>query len=230
MNYSKKCALAAVLTVIASAAHAQLTQVQNFSFTPNGTVNLVFNQVDLDVADITSIEVTVQMNKSGGSLSVDNDSAESGEVSFEHTLDGALSSSDVSLADSNGQTNWASTELEAVSSTVQTLGGTTGDATNEFNNTGDVDFFAFNPADTSDTSSAFINSAFFSGYTGTGTYTLTFDANQLVSAIGLGGLQQALTVSQTDGFVEVKVVPEPSAYALIFGIVAIVIGVVRRRR
>lgn len=232
MKNSLKTILAASALLAGSSAYGQYIQTETFSFTPNGNVNLVFNQLNVSLASISSIQITVVMEKTGGSLSVDNDSVESGTVTFTHTLDGLLSSTDVNLLDTGFSSNWATTNLQAVSATSSFVDATSGDSTVDFNNTGDVDFFQFNPADVSDTESAFINSAVWAGYLGTGTYTINFAASQLVNASGLGGLQQAFTVSQTSGSVTVEytIVPEPSTFALLSGACALGFLVLRRRR
>lgn len=203
-------------------------QTQYFNFTPNGEVFLVFNKTNIDLADVTEIKVTIELSKVGGSLAVDNDSASTGTVTFTHTLSGALTSSDVNLLDGSFSTAWAS--VNAVSQTQQNIGVTSGDPTDQFNVTSFGDYYQFTPTDVSTGSSASINSLFWSGYLGSsGTYTLNFDANQLVSATGIGGLQQAFTVSQAVGSVTVEVVPEPTT-ALLVGAAGVAMAVSRRRR
>jgi hypothetical protein len=210
------------------AAFSQTLQTQSFNFTPNGEVFLVFNKVNIAPADVTEIKITIELSKVGGSLAVDNDSAASGTVTFTHTLSGALTSADVNLLDTSFSTAWAS--LNAVSSTQQNMGVTSGDPTNQFNVTAFSDYYQFTPSDVNLTSSASINSIFYGGYLGaSGTYTLNFDANQLVSATGLGGLQQAFTVSQAIGSVTVEVVPEPTT-ALLVGAAGTALAFSRRRR
>lgn len=213
MKIAKIAAAIGLLSLPAS-AFSQALQTQSFNFTPNGSVDLVFNKVDIDLADVTEIKVTIELSKIGGSLAVDNDSASTGTVTFTHTLSGALSSSDVNLLNTSFST--AYTTLNAVSSTQQEIGVTSGDPTNQFNVTAFSDYYQFNPTDVNLSSGASINQLFWGGYLGeSGTYTLVFNANQLVNASGLGGLQQAFTVSQAVGSVTVEVIPEPTTGALL---------------
>jgi hypothetical protein len=201
-----------------------LSQTETFNFSPNGSEALVFNMIDgtvSDFSDIVSIDVTITLNKIGGSYSVDNDSISSGSVTLEHELDGALvqGSGPSFIRVGDFSTAWATTDLSVLSTTNTTLQGTTGDATDAFNNTGDVDFFQFNPADDSTVASASINSAVWSGYFSAGgpdTFTWNIDVSQLVDVQGLGGVNQSFVVSQATGSVQVNytLIPEPGTLAL----------------
>ena len=216
MKLTKLIAVVGVAGVLAAgSADAQLSQTQSFDFVPNGNQVMTFNKVNLNLVDVTGIIVTIELNKTGGSLAVDNDSANSGTLTFTHTLDGALTSSN-SLIDAGFSTTW--TNLDVVSSTNQAVGATSGDPTDQFNVTAFSDYFQFIPADGSNSVSTSLNSAIWGQYLGaSGTYTMTFDANQLANISGFGGLQQAFTVSEASGTVTVQVVPEPSSIALLLG-------------
>lgn len=213
--------LGAILMSSSAFAQVTISQTQSFNFTPNGSQSLTFNKINGNVSDfndILDITISIVFTKTGGSLSVDNDSAESGEVTFTHTLAGALNQgSGPALIDSGFSTGWAA--VNAISSTTQFLEATTGDPTDEFNNTGLGDFYRFDPDPVTVASSSSIASAVWGQYfeaTGPGTFSWNFSANQLTDATGLGGLQQALTVSQAQGTVTVEysLIPEPGTIVL----------------
>ncbi len=212
---------------IPCASFAQLVQTQEFNFTPNGNQTMTFNKVNLPIGAVTAIIVTVVLNKTGGYLAVDNDSASEGSVSFTHQLKGVLTSSNP-LIDSNFMTTW--TSLEATSSTAQSLGVTSGDPTDQFNVTAYSDYYKFHPGTVTDTAGANLNSGVFAFYLGSsGTYTMSMAVDQLASASGLGGLQQSFTVSQATGSVTVEVVPEPSTTQMLAGLGIVLVLFSNRR-
>jgi len=110
--------------------------------------------------------------------------------------------------------------------------GTTGDPTNTFNATGDVDYVSFTPGPVGASDSGDINNLFIGLYQGAGTFTDTVTADQIVSATGVSGLQQSFTVSNISGGVVVTytytAIPEPAS-ALMGGLDLLGL-VVRRRR
>lgn len=213
---------------------ATIVQTQSFSFVPNGNQVLTFNSFNTNSGTFTlqSVTISITLNKVGGSLQVDNDSATGGTIDLSHQVVGSLSNSlgGGSLTRANFTIIGSSGSLTA-SSTLpgQTIGATTGDATDAFNNTADVDFLAFNPGNTSASDSGAVRTDSISLYEGTGTFTNTLSASQLTSATGLGGLQQAFTVSNVSGDVTITYtyIPEPSTALL--GALG-VLGLLRRRR
>ncbi len=217
------------------ASAATIVQTQNFAFVPNGSQVLTFNKFDTigGTRTLLSVTITVTLNKTGGSFEVDNDSASGGTISLTHTVQGALTSSlgSSSLLDTSFAGIGSSGTLNAVSSlNNQAVSATTGDATNTFNSTGLGDNIVFNPADQTASSSGTVNSLFTSMYAGSGTFTNTLAADQLVSATGLGGLQQSFTVSNVSGDVTItyNYVPEPASTML--GGLGVIVLLTRHRR
>jgi len=221
------------LSGIASAAMT-ITQTQNFAFVPNGSQAMTFNKFDTlgGTRTLVSVTITVTLNKTGGSFEVDNDSATGGTITLTHTVSGALSSSlgAGSLTDTGFSPIGGAGTLEAVNSTNQFVAATTGDATNTFNSTGLADNVVYNPGNSSVSSTGVVNSGTTALYAGTGTFTQTMTANQLVSATGLGGLQQSFTVSNVSGDVTItyNYVPEPASTML--GGLGVIVLLTRHRR
>jgi len=223
---------AASLTGLSQAA--TIVQTETFAFVPNGSQVLTFDQFDSNSGLFTlqSVTISITLNKTGGSLQVDNDSATAGTINLTHQIQASLASSlgATSLLNTTFQTIGATSALTATNTvTGQPIGVTSGDPTNEFNNTASSDFFALNPSDASASDSGTVNDLFESSYVGTGTFTNTITASQLVNVSGLGGLQQAFTVSGVSGSVTItySYIPEPSTALL--GALG-VLGLLRRRR
>lgn len=214
-------------TSVASAA--TVVQTQNFSFVPNDERTLTFNQYS-EEGELESITVEIQFNKNGGSLAVDNDSVQSGEIDIEHIVQGSLGSTDVSLVDTIGQPIGSS--LEAISGTTTEIGATTDDPTNEFNNTGLGDYYFWSAAAASDSDSGNIAPGFWSGYLGNGTFDVEVQGTQSSEASGTSALQRALVNADVDGYVRVTytytAIPEPASVLLMgLGTLAIL---ARRKR
>ena len=212
-----RCA-ALALSLAGAASAATIVQTRDFAFVPNGSQVLTFNEFDTLGGERTLLSVTVivEFTKSGGSYSIDNDSNVGGTINLTHQVVGSLSSTKPLFNDAFLPIFGTGT-LEATSTLNNvTIGATTGDPTDQFNATGGADNVVFAPADVTDSHSGAVASIAQSSYIGTGTYTMTFGANQLVSATGLGGLQQAIVVSEVSGTVTViyEYVPEPSSALL----------------
>ncbi len=213
---------------------ATIVQTQSFGFLPNDSQALTFNKFNTALGSLTSVTVSVSMNKTGGRFEVDNDSLDSGTIDLTHSVIGSLSSS-VSLAKTGGVTFVGQSGSVTASNTFSaTIGATSGDPLNAFNaQPGNVDYVRFDPANSSASDSGNIESAFISQYAfaGAQTYDITFNATQSVGVTGLGGLQQALVVSSISGDVTVtynySAVPEPTS-ALLGGLG--VVALLRRRR
>ncbi|RYG95343.1 MAG: PEP-CTERM sorting domain-containing protein [Alphaproteobacteria bacterium] len=224
------------LASLASLAHgATLVQTREFEFLPDGSQNLVFDKFDLTLGTLTSVTVSVVMNKTGGRFEVDNDSTNTGTISMNHNVVGNLSvvAGSVGLIRSDFTAIGGSGSLTASSSlTDQPIAATSGDATNTFNATGQSDHIVFIPSAAAASSSGTIASFATPTYAGPGTFILGVNAIQSVSVTGLGGLQQAFTVSGVSGEVTVTynydAIPEPGAAVL--GGLGVLALMGRRRR
>jgi hypothetical protein len=226
-------ALAASLVGVSSGA--TLIQTQNYAFVPNGSQTVTFNKFDTSLGTLTGVNVSITLNKSGGSFQVDNDSASAGTIDLTHQVKGSLSTSlgATALLNTGFATIGTNTVLVATSTLSSvSISGTTGDATNAFNATGLGDFVSFNPTPVGASDSGDINNFFIGLYQGAGTFTDTVTADQIVSATGVSGLQQSFTVSNISGAVVVTytytAIPEPAS-ALLGGLGLLGL-VVRRRR
>lgn len=217
----KKRILTSVLGVllIPSLATADSTfQTLTFDFTPDGSQTLNFPKFDISLGTLTGVTIGFTLTKTGGTLEVDNDSLSGGSITLNHSLAGSLSSPDVALFNTSFQPIGT---LNTVSSYTQSIGATTGDATNQFDRTFAADYASYSPAVTSSTTSGAVSSLVWSGYEGIGTFAINVNATQGASITGLGGVQLTRTVSQASGDVTVTYdftpVPEPSTWAMVVG-------------
>lgn len=93
---------AAVVLVVASAADAGVTtQTEPFNGTPDFSRTLTFDQFDAmgGLHVLKSIEITVELNKDGGTLTLDNEDESAMGGTYEFGAIGGISSTDVSLID-----------------------------------------------------------------------------------------------------------------------------------
>lgn len=233
MNAKGALALWFALSGIGGAA--TLVQTQNYAFVPNASQNMTFNRFNSELGTLNQVTVTVILNKTGGRFEVDNDSESSGTISLTHSVSANLTASGVILLRDDFSSVGAVGTLNATNSlNNQNVSATTGDTTTTFNATGLGDYVLFEPSDSSAMDTGAIGNLFISSYVGTGTFTTTLNASQTVNASGLGGLQQAFTVSSVSGYVSVTYdytpvapIPEPES-ALLVGIG--VLYLLRRRR
>lgn len=233
MKLSLIVALVAALPTLGLGA--TIVQTQEYGFVPDSSQTLTFAKFDTQGGNriLNSVTVTVVLNKTGGRFEVDNDSATAGTISLTHSVVGSLTATGVALLREDFSAIGQTGTLTAVNQlTNQSVAATTGDATNTFNATGGADYVLFQPGNSTATSSGTIGSLFLAGYQGTGTFTTTVNGNQSVGVTGLGGLQQAFTVSNVSGTVTVtydytSVVPESSS-ALLGGLGMLLL--LRRRR
>lgn len=214
---------------------ATLVQTQNYAFVPNGSQTMSFNKFNPDFGTLNSVTVTVLLNKTGGRFEVDNDSESSGTITLTHAVSGSLTANGVVLLRDDFSSIGSTGTLNATNTlSNQNVSATTGDATTTFNSTGLGDYVLFEPTSSSATDTGSIGNLFISSYLGTGTFTTTLNATQAVSAFGLGGLQQAFTVSNISGNVTVTynytpLVPVPEPESALLGCIG-TLFLLRRRR
>lgn len=221
-----------MLCISASSAHAAvITQTQSFPVnTPGSTYNLTFNKFSAN-GTLDSVQIIFNLYIYGGAVSVDNDSAQAQTVTANIALQGGLTSSNVGLINSSYQTPWA-TVNNLISQTYD-LAATSGDDIGTFNATGKGDYASFVGPSSDNanlvTRNDYVSSVAFSGYEGTGTYTISALTTQTSNATG--NSQYAVTMMQTYGDVTViynyTPVPEPATASLAgFGLLLLL----RRRR
>lgn len=217
--------------IAGSAQASSIVQIQNFSFVPNGTVNLTFDQFDpnggeLGTRTLTSITLSWQVIKTGGSLYVDNDSTTPGSGSITQSVVIDLVSSDVSLINTGAQT--MGQNITAVTSYTATVGADDGDIDGIIGNsdnfqTGGPDFDGTEFANSETvTGSGDVFGAFYeignTGYIGAGTFVISATGLQSSDTSAIGGAAFAGTPATAFGNVTVTynytAIPEPSAALL----------------
>jgi hypothetical protein len=220
--------------LLAVSANAQtVLQSQNFTFIPSGSSTVSFDKFDTmgGTRILQGVAISSSFIRTGGSLAIDNDSSMAGTILLTHQVSGLITGS-VPLLNASFGAVIDSTAFVASISTSTVIGGTIGDPTSTFNSTNSVDYYNWDLPDSQVSATGEIGSLFWSNYTGTGTYDLTFTGNQSVTATGTSGLQQAITVSSLTGNITVNytytVVPEASTALL--SIVAASGLMLRRRR
>jgi hypothetical protein len=205
---------------------ATIVQMQNFSFVPDGTAPLTFNQFDTSLGTLTTITIVTNVVKTGGSLFVDNESAfpASGNISQSVTIN--LTSS-VALIDSGFGP--IGTGVSAVSTYAASVGADDGDGAGVQSTGLDYDGTSFGPASNSQTKN--VNTLAFGGYQGIGTYVVNAGGVQGFNTSAIGGAAVAIDPATVSGDVTITYtytpVPEPSA-ALLGGIGFL--ALLRRRR
>ncbi len=167
-------------------------------YTASGTVSSTFDKFDTQGGNrtLTGVTISFSFDKLGGSYAVDNDSQDSGEITFYHELKGRLSSPNVMV----GTT---ATYVSAISEFTTFVGADDGDPQSQFN-VGGPDYVLYSPANILGTSSsATIASGNWAAYTGTGTFIVNFQALQTFAVDGVGGLQSQTIASQVAPTVQV---------------------------
>ena len=218
-------ALTTALTGIGAAA--TITQTQFYSFIPTNTTPLTFNQFDTSLGSLTSITITTTVTKSGGSLFVDNDSATAatGTISQEVTIN--LSSGSVALID--GVPSPIGVNITATTGFGVTLAADDLDGAGFQVGGPDYGGTFFDSLTVSETKN--VNTGFFSGYLGVGTYVINAKGTQGTDTTAVGGAAFQGTPANASGDVTItynyEAVPEPASALLgSLGVLALL----RRRR
>lgn len=194
--------------------------------TPNFNEVLTFNQFNVDLADVESIKVKLQLDISGGSLTVDNDGVDPATVEVELGASASLSSLDVTLLNDMFQPVAADVDLSSMA--TFNLAPNDGDDDQNFDNDGGPDNGTLNGGMQSGMSMGFVNAAFWADYIGAGTFDISVDVLQLLDFGGVGGVSGGFTPTQAAGNVMIIVTIPAPASAGVLGLGVLALG--RRRR
>ena len=204
-------AIAILSSVAISANAATIMQTKNYGAgTPNFTETLTFNKFDPSLGTLNSVKIKMLVNVSGGSLTVDNDGVDPASVTVELGADGAVTSTDVTIAPTVG--------ASASTGAVFNLAAENGDGPSNIDPSG-PDGAVHNGGSDSGMDMQFINAAFFSDYTGLGTFDVDAEIDQILDFGSIGGVEGSFTPVTADGNVMITydytAVPEPSSIAMI---------------
>jgi hypothetical protein len=217
-----------------ASAQVFISQSQDFTFTPTGSVPLVFDKYNGLLSAVSNIYIEINYSKVGGSLFIDNDSNSIGSGNISQTVTLTLSSSDVALI--NGTFQPIGSNISASSIYAASVGIDDGDTDMIlFNNDGyqsggvDHDGAIFStPVSTS--GSGNVNSLVWSQYVGAGNFTINVGGSQSLDTSAISGVAGTFTPASAEGTVTViYAVPEPSS-ALLVGMASIGLMFRRRRR
>jgi hypothetical protein len=204
---------AVALFVTAGLASAQ---IEYFSGTPSMSGSLTFDQFDESVGTLTSIQVILYLQTSGGRLTLDNDSEESASGTFEFGASGSITSEDVGLTNSS---------LIAIPGTVSayhsqafSLSGNVGDGDDDYDPTA-PDGLQYDGGIVTNSKSGFVGESAWDAYKGTGTYNIDYSITQWLNYGGFGGIEYAVNPVSASGYVEViyayDPIPEPATITLL---------------
>ena len=195
-----------------------ITQIKPFGGLPNFSSTLTFDEFD-DIGGalvLTSIEIIISLEVSGGYLILDNDGAGPAVGTFEFGSKADISSIDVPLS-AVGPTS-VTGEVEAIHLEPFALDADNGDGPLNLDATG-PDGLDYSGGVETDSDSGFIDPALHSQYVGTSTYDITVDATQWNDYGAVGGIELFMTPSSASG--EVTVIynfvptPEPATLSLL---------------
>jgi hypothetical protein len=214
------CFFAVALLVTAGlASAATITQTKTFSGTPNLDGALSFNQFNTGLGTLTSIQVQLNLQTSGGELKLDNDSHQSAAGTFQFGAQGTISGSpDVALLDSGF--NPIPGTANAYHSGSFSLDPNTGDGPGDYSPLA-PDGMLYTGTTETDNKSGYVGSAVWAagtkGFLGTGTYNINYSITQWLNYGGIGGIEYAVTPVTASGDVTVvyNYIPEPATIALL---------------
>ncbi len=203
---------------------------QTFTFgpdTPIYTDVLTFQKYGGNAADITSINISYDMDISGGQMIADNDSPTPQSFSIAFGADGSASSNDVTLLDTAFQPIFSN--LSVTNSADLNLAPNSGDGALDFDPT-PPDGTAVVGQSISGSGSQDVNALFYSQFAGGGTFDLAIDVSQVVDFGQSNGVEFAFAPVQAGGSVTITInlVPEPSVGLL--SMIGIWLLAMRRRR
>ncbi|MDD5010518.1 MAG: choice-of-anchor E domain-containing protein [Phycisphaerae bacterium] len=202
------------------ASAATITQTQNFSGIPNISGPLAFNKFNAALGTLTSIQVGLSLQTSGGQIILDNDSTSLASGNFQFGAKGSISSSNVSLIDSSSMPipGVAPNTANAFHSGAFSLAANVGDGVGDYSPSA-PDGMSYSGGIETDTKSGYINNTVFGGYTGTGTYNIDYSVIQWLDYGSVSGIEAAFTPVSASGCVTVVYtydpVPEPATITLL---------------
>lgn len=209
-----------VLFVSAISANAdQIIHTQTFSGIPSYQSILTFDKFDPSDGILDSIEIVLDIDITGGKLSLDNDSDSTVSGNAYFGASGELSSSDVTLLKNSDNKVWTQDIFNVFAATLQADDGDDGE-TSDLDFTGtDMDYAIFDGTAIDGTAVAdTINPTSFAGYTGTDTFAILADFTPYIDTSDLGGVQYAVGPPSTSGHVQVTytyTIPEPTTIILL---------------
>jgi len=210
------CFAVAVCTVFAasSAQASTITQSQTFSGIPNLMESATFNQFDSQLGTLESVQVSLNLNTTGGTLILDNDSDQTAAGIFEFGVIASISSSDVSL--DNASSDPVIDNFGVFCSQSFSLAANQDDGINDFDSTS-PDGLLYSGIAESGSASGFVNTSDFSDYTGTGTFDINLIVMQWQYYGNVSGIEWATNPVSTNGSIAVtyNYVPEPATLGLL---------------
>lgn len=220
--------IAAFLLGSGAFAESQTDSV-SFSLQPAGTRILELDMFKGNIDELESVVFNIMYTKTGGSAQADNDSKDSGFITFTHRINANLTSADVHLLDASSAIIGANMNASSSSEQIY-LAPSSNDDMQTFTTSQNNDFYTWEPDDVSFKDNWDLNSLYYSDIVGTGTYNINFEAIQNLSVTGFGGISQAFTPSDVNGTLSVtyNYIPEPTSAALI-GVVGLAALLIRRR-
>ncbi len=212
-----------------SAAQAFPTITQTIPFgpqIPDYNATLTFDQFHGLIGDLLSIEVSLDMETSGGVLIMDNDSPNPAHVNAHIGAHGDISSVDVALL----KCPFIPVVGTVTAETIQAydLAPNVGDGANDFDPSA-PDGAQLNGGLASDSDNGFVCNTFWAGYVGPGTFDVLAEVSQFFDYGAVSGVEIGYTPVSASGQVTVvyNYVPEPGTLSLL----AIgAFGLIRRRK
>jgi len=214
--------LAAVVFATGGLTNAAIiSQTQNFSgIISVNSASLNFNQFNLTLGTLQSIDILFYLQANGGAMILDNDSNLPASGVFQFGVTGSLfPTTDVELFNSSYQSviGW----IGSYHSQAFTLGADNGDGPHTYDPCAPDGLLYYGTTD-SNSASGFVGDVFWphgiKGFLGTGTYDIKYSITQLTDIGSIGGIQYAVNPAIASGYVTVTYnydpVPEPATITL----------------
>jgi hypothetical protein len=207
--------------------------MKTYTFVPTGTRALEFEKFNPALGNLTSIVIQTNVEKTGGSLYVDNDDANGASGNITQTVTITLTSPTVANGGvrlTDGDFQAIGSGISAVSSYSVELGPDDGDGPGV--QTGGPDYGGTDFSPVSVASSGNVSSFVFSDYQGTTKFLVNVNGVQSVDTSVANGGAGVFTPASVAGDVTITytydAIPEPSAALL--GMIGVVGLFIRRRR